>query len=357
VRLARAALALGFTLAAAASAVRAQPEVLDLEQAAALLRLAPAVVVDLAEAGRMPARRIGDTWRFSRQALLEWLKGEEGARRAQASPREAPPASLGAPRSAPTAEEIALRDQGVLLRRGALTLDLGVSYARSERTIFPIVRTEERSLAGSVAVRYGIHDDVQVTARLQRLSRRTSTFTDATVSGTTSPQTASDAFYGDATLSLLTVAAREAVGRPNVIASLDAVLPTGPGERGIGGGVVLSKSYDPAVLFAGLSYLHGFATDPGDPRRSLAKHNFGLNLGTTYALNDSLALNTTLIGTVRDTRSPDGVALRPARERYQLQLGMTWMLATGLFVEPAVALRVGGEAPDVTFSLNVPYSF
>jgi hypothetical protein len=40
-----------------------------------------------------------------------------------------------------------------------------------------------------------------------------------------------------------------------------------------------------------------------------------------------------------------------------LQLGMTWMLATGLFVEPAVALRVGGEAPDATFTLNVPYSF
>lgn len=352
----RAALALICALAAAGGA-HAQPEVLDLDEAAALLRLTPQTVEALAEAQRIPARRIGDTWRFSRQALLEWLKGQDASQRPPPAPAGTPPAPVGAPRTAPTAEEIALRDQGALLRRGALTLDLGVSYARSERTIFPIVRTEERTLAGGAAVRYGVRDGVQVTARLQRISRRSSTFTDASLSGTTAPQTVSDAFFGDATLSVLAVAAREAVGRPNIIASVDAVLPTGPGDRGLGGGVVLSKSYDPAVLFAGLSYLHGFAVDAGDPRRSLATHNFGVNLGTTYALNDSLALSTSLVGTLRDARSTDGVALRPARERYQLQLGMTWMLATGLFVEPLVALRVGGEAPDVTFSLNVPYSF
>jgi excisionase family DNA binding protein len=50
-----------------------EPEVLDAAGAAELLLADEAAVVDLAERGEIPARRIGDTWRFSRRALLEWL--------------------------------------------------------------------------------------------------------------------------------------------------------------------------------------------------------------------------------------------------------------------------------------------
>jgi excisionase family DNA binding protein len=49
------------------------PEVLTLDQAAALLQVEPAAVAELAERGEVPARRIGDEWRFSRTALLRWL--------------------------------------------------------------------------------------------------------------------------------------------------------------------------------------------------------------------------------------------------------------------------------------------
>ena len=49
------------------------PDVLTLEQAAALLQVDAAEVAALAEAGELPGRRIGDAWRFPRAALLEWL--------------------------------------------------------------------------------------------------------------------------------------------------------------------------------------------------------------------------------------------------------------------------------------------
>jgi hypothetical protein len=49
------------------------------------------------------------------------------------------------------------------------------------------------------------------------------------------------------------------------------VVGTGPGDKGFGGSIVLSKSYDPAVLFVGINYLHGNDIDLADPRRSLAK--------------------------------------------------------------------------------------
>ena len=333
---------------------------MNLEEAAAFLRVPPEAVRGLAEQQRIPARRIGEAWRFSRSALLEWLKGDElsSIRGRQAPPAgSSPPPAVGEPRTAPTAEEIALRDQSVLLKRGAGTFDIGISYARSERAVFPLSRVEQRSVGASAALRYGLADELQATVRLPYAWRRTTTFTDAIFAAGNTRRVTSEDFTGDASASLLTVAARERAGRPNVIASLDAVLPTGPGDKGLGGGIVLSKSYDPAVLFAGLSYLRGIDTDAADPRRSLAKHNLGLSLGYTYALNDSLALNTVFTGAYRNFRSPDGVSIPPARERYQLQFGATWLLARGLFLEPAVGIRVGGEGPDLSFSLNLPYSF
>jgi excisionase family DNA binding protein len=50
-----------------------EPEVLDAAGAAALLLVDEPAVVALAERGEIPARRIGETWRFSRRALLDWL--------------------------------------------------------------------------------------------------------------------------------------------------------------------------------------------------------------------------------------------------------------------------------------------
>jgi len=276
---------------------------------------------------------------------------------ASAAQAGSPPPTVGERPDTPTAEEIALRDQRVLLKRGAATIDFGLAYAHSEQTLFPVARVEQRSVGANAALRYGMLDDFQFTVRAPRVWRRTSTFTDATIAGTNSPSITHESFTSDASISFLGVALHEAAGRPNVIWSIDYVGPTGQGDKGLGGGLVLSKSYDPAVIFAGISYLNGTDIDPADSKRSLAKRNVGLSMGYTYALNDSLALSTLFIGTYRNASSPNGVSIPPPRERYQLQLGMTWMLARGLFVEPAVAMRLGGATPDLTFSLNFAYSF
>jgi excisionase family DNA binding protein len=53
----------------------AQPDVLTPAQAAELLQVSEDEVVELAEAGTLPGRRIGERWRFSRPALIAWLAG------------------------------------------------------------------------------------------------------------------------------------------------------------------------------------------------------------------------------------------------------------------------------------------
>jgi excisionase family DNA binding protein len=49
------------------------PEVMNAEQAAQFLQIEEAVVLELAEAGKLPGRKLGAAWRFSRAALVEWL--------------------------------------------------------------------------------------------------------------------------------------------------------------------------------------------------------------------------------------------------------------------------------------------
>jgi excisionase family DNA binding protein len=54
------------------------PEVLTPQQAAQLLQLDEDVVVQLAESGELPGRKLGGAWRFSRTGLVGWLSGGDG---------------------------------------------------------------------------------------------------------------------------------------------------------------------------------------------------------------------------------------------------------------------------------------
>ncbi len=53
------------------------PDVLTVEQAAELLQLSTKTLKRLSQAGRVPGRRVGNQWRFSRQALMDWLAGKD----------------------------------------------------------------------------------------------------------------------------------------------------------------------------------------------------------------------------------------------------------------------------------------
>jgi hypothetical protein len=297
-----------------------------------------------------PGGKLEDV-RGSGQAAATVAEGSAQPSRAGASA----PQPVGEKPTTRTAEETALRDQGVLMPKGRTSLEAALSYARSERQNFGLLRLVQNTASASFTARYGLRDDLQVTARLPAIYRRISTNVVPAFGNSTST---SDTYAGDLSASVLTVLAHEGVGRPNVVVSGDVVLPTGPGDRGAGAGIVLSKSFDPVVLFGGANYLHGFQTNGVDPRRTLGDHNVGFNFGYVYALNDSVALSGTFIGSYK--KYPRGVGtsgLAPSRETYQLQLGATMQIARGLFVEPAIGIGIGGASPDVTLSVSVPYAF
>jgi len=56
------------------------PEVMNAEQAGLFLQIDERNVIELAEAGKLPGRKLATAWRFSRAALVAWLAGPETPR-------------------------------------------------------------------------------------------------------------------------------------------------------------------------------------------------------------------------------------------------------------------------------------
>ena len=53
------------------------PEVMTADQAAQFLQIEKDLVIEMADAGKLPGRRLGAAWRFSRAALVAWLSTPE----------------------------------------------------------------------------------------------------------------------------------------------------------------------------------------------------------------------------------------------------------------------------------------
>lgn len=63
------------------SSQQSEPDVLTIEQLAELLQVDEKTVRSLATSGELPGRKLGRHWRFSRQAVLDWLATPSQSRR------------------------------------------------------------------------------------------------------------------------------------------------------------------------------------------------------------------------------------------------------------------------------------
>ena len=53
------------------------PEIMNAQQAGQFLQIDEKMVIELAEAGKLPGKKLGPVWRFSREALVAWLSTSE----------------------------------------------------------------------------------------------------------------------------------------------------------------------------------------------------------------------------------------------------------------------------------------
>jgi hypothetical protein len=57
------------------------PEIMNSEQAGQFLQIDEKNIIELAESGKLPGKKLGPVWRFSREALVAWLSTPEDRKR------------------------------------------------------------------------------------------------------------------------------------------------------------------------------------------------------------------------------------------------------------------------------------
>ena len=254
------------------------------------------------------------------------------------------------------AEDVFLRGQKVLLGRGDVVVDVGQFFSRSDDQQLAIVNgalalaTREQSILSTLLFgRVGVLNETEVFA------------------GTTFNHQTNQIFFGDIDLARsgrselgdLNVGVRrtvmhESTGRPDIIATFDTVIPSGDDSAYLlGGGLVLVKSVDPVVLFAGVNYHRSLARDLDDGTR-LKPGNLGdLSLGYALALNDSLAISTAASALFSRARTFENLESRRV-DTFGLRFALTSSLARGLYIEPSVSLGLSGPARSFAFGVTLP---
>lgn len=379
-------------------------EVLTLAEAAALMRVDPATIARLAQGQRIPSRVVGAEWRFSRLALLAWLAGDWQVRTlvdpagvlsdAGAAPARAlnsgqpdapitplvsaaimargtaptaggseagvdrPNAPIGAAPDKRTASEVFLRDQRVLLAPNEFTLDIGLLHTRRDSVVLTAVgnvatlaNAESKAFTTQLAARYSLFKDTELSASTSYSAQQASLY-----AGAARLSQAKRSEAGDIGVGVRHTLLHEGPGRPDLIWSLDARIPTGETSRALGTGITLVKSLDPVVVFGTLGYRRTFSRDFADVSRLEPRHRIDLTVGYAFSLNDTLSLNTAISSAFTRGATFTNAELRPSSTS-TLQLGMTARVARGLYLQPSLTYRLNGPGSGFTLGLNVPVTF
>jgi excisionase family DNA binding protein len=337
-------------------------DVLTLHEAAHLLRVRASALERLARRNRLPARRIAKQWRFNRQALLAWLNGdwrliataippdaisltaqttgritgtgtsvaqsqtEPSNQAAPASGRSAEP--IGEAPKERTAEDVFLRGQKVLLGPGEVTVDIGQFYSETDSHQFVTIdgstslgTVEQETLTTTFLGRVGILDETELFASTTFFNQDNDTFV-----GSLKTADSGRTEFGDVRLGVRRTLLKEGPGRPDIIATLDARIPTGDTSWAVGGGLAFVKSIDPVVLFANANYRHTFSRDFTDVTLLEAEDRIDTSFGYALALNDTLTLSMSISGVFAGATRFSGAELRQ-KDSYSMQFGLTSWLA------------------------------
>ena len=376
-------------LALADAAESCESPVLTLRETASLLRIPTDELEHLAEQREIPGRRIGNTWRFNCSFLMEWLNGDQrpvdgtdapdfrqslkseemssitggGAVAAQDAPTPSnadrggtdfEQDRIGEAPDERTAEDVLLRDQRVLVSPRRVSLNFGQFYSKNDSLVFAsadegnvLAALEQAALLTSFQARFGISNKTEMFVSTSYVSQDSDLFL-----GSQRLASSGNSEFGKVLLGARRTLSREGVGRPSIIGTLTAHIPTGDSSRAFGGGLGFVKSFDPVALFASIHYTRTFSEDFSDIARLEPEDRLDTSMGFALALNEVLSLSGSLSAVFTGATAFPNATLRQ-QDAYSLGFGLTSRVSRGVYLEPAVSLGLGQPADGFAFGISV----
>lgn len=356
--------------------------VLTLAEAASLLRVEANDLERLAQEGDVPGRRIGASWRFGCEALMDWLSGtvaapdsgllspralaDVTARGTASQAAQSPGAPSGNSQDTPigeapeerTAEDVFLRGQRVLLGPGQVVLDVGQFYSRRDSLQLAaadggvgLATLEQRALSTFLVGRVGILNETELFAStsFNRIDARQ-------FLGDLTLGSSGDTAFGATGVGIRHTLVREGAGRPDVVLTLSGQIPNADTVAGVGGGLVLVKSVDPVVLFASANYAHAFEKVVSGEARLPPADAVDVSMGYGLGLNDTVAISMAVSGLFTRPTGPDGTRSQQPSV-YSARFGLTSWLAEGLYIEPSISFGLNGPGDTFAFGVTLPFAF
>ena len=306
-------------------------------------------------------------------------------------------------------------DGGVITRRGQLTGELSLEYARADRNralfrgieivesvligVFDINESRQDVLTAAGALRYGVSNRFEIGARLPFV-RRSDTSVLAPIAGSTPNDAAATrdnsargTGIGDAEFSLRYQLNTPAPGRPFFIGNVQVVAPTGTSpfdvprdatgiaqEAAMGAGFwAISPSItaivpsDPAVLFGTLGYTRNFAdtvdtvigptrivrVKPGDSVSASVGLGLAVNQRTSFNLGYAHTWGfgtTTRTALLTPPAGSDGISEQRSRDLQigRLLFGVTHRVSNAASINWTVEVGATDDATDLRTVIRIP---
>ncbi|HFC93034.1 MAG TPA: transporter [Leucothrix mucor] len=243
-----------------------------------------------------------------------------------------------------------LRDSEVLLKPRQLQLSIGFNY-NSDENQRSFRKNRNRTLSLPFGISYGVTDNLELNASLSLRYQRNEVIAPTNVSKQ------AQSGIGDLSLGLSYKVKPETESSPSITTSFGVTAPTAKKEMGsnvwgVSTGLHLSKSIDPAVVFANVGYQHTFK----DKQKGLTIQSgdvFSYGFGAGLSINSSVSFSGRVSGSYQlETKRNGNKIIGSSAEPISFIAGMSYRLNRKTRLETNLNLGLSEDAGDVGIGIS-----
>lgn len=248
-----------------------------------------------------------------------------------------------------------IRDSEVLLNHRQFQFSLGFDY-NSDESLRSFRKNRDRSLSIPLVISYGLANDLEVNATFPL------EYKSYEIVGPTDVNKKKRSGMGDLSFGMSYKLKSEAISSPAITTSLGLTVPTGKDNISVddlsfgsdywtaSSNLQVSKSIDPAVIFANIGYQYvvedqksNFTIQPGS--------SITYSFGTGLSINDALSFSGRIVGSYQKETKQNGQKVSgSSSEPISFITGMGYRINRDLRLESNISLGISDDAQDVGIS-------